>query len=232
MASTSQISSLARRQLLPISTRTTSASLISLRSLSTVKPHICMYPVSNFFLSYWNLKSNSLSDNPFRVTLQNPSIEILSPWFQQHRTFIAKLTRKSQAVTQAIPSRSTSRIGISSSTELDPPLQLTNLPYYVRRTPSHQLPVYLITKSGGTKKQTSIRKTEGDLDALRNDLARYLGLESGDEQGPKSPEVEINRRTGHIIIKVCDGRKFLEICWWNTPSFRYLMQLNALLANW
>jgi large subunit ribosomal protein L49 len=180
MASTSQISSLARRQLLPISTRTTSTSLISLRSLSTAKPHLY---------------------NPLRASLQNPSIETLSPWFQQHRTFIAKLTRKSQAATQTVSSRSTSRIGISSSTELDPPLQLTNLPYYVRRTPSHQLPVYLITKSGGTKKQTSIRKTEGDLDALRNDLARYLGLESGDEQGPKSPEVEINRRTGHIIIK-------------------------------
>jgi large subunit ribosomal protein L49 len=80
-------------------------------------------------------------------------------------------------------------------------LQLTNLPYFIRRTPSNQLPVYLVTKTGGTKRQTKIQKTEGDLDALRNDLARTLGLESGDPRATKSPEVTINRLNGHIIVK-------------------------------
>jgi hypothetical protein len=79
---------------------------------------------------------------------------------------------------------------------------LTNLPYFVRRTPSNQLPVYLVTKTGGTKQQTKIQKTEGDLEALRNDLARTLGLESGDPRAAKSPEVAINRLNGHIVVKV------------------------------
>jgi large subunit ribosomal protein L49 len=78
-----------------------------------------------------------------------------------------------------------------------PALPLTNLPYFIRRTPSNQLPVYLVTKAGGTKQQTKIQKTEGDLDALRADLARALGL----EQNPS--DVTINRLNGHIIVKVC-----------------------------
>lgn len=79
---------------------------------------------------------------------------------------------------------------------------MTNLPYFVRRTPSNQLPVYLVTKAGGTKQQTKIQKTEGDLEALRTDLSRALGLESGDSRGKKSPDVTINRLNGHIIVKV------------------------------
>jgi large subunit ribosomal protein L49 len=60
----------------------------------------------------------------------------------------------------------------------------------------------LVTKAGGTKQQTKIQKTEGDLEALRSDLARALGLESGDPNAKKSPDVTINRLNGHIIVKV------------------------------
>lgn len=81
-------------------------------------------------------------------------------------------------------------------------MQLTNLPYFVRRTPSNQLPVYLVTKAGGTKRQTKIQKAEGDLEALRSDLARALGVETGAPGEKKSPDVSINRLTGHIIVKV------------------------------
>lgn len=75
-------------------------------------------------------------------------------------------------------------------------LPLTNLPYFIRRTPSNQLPIYLVTKAGGTKQETRLRKTEGDLNALRDDLVKYLGLES------KPSEVYINQTNGHITIKV------------------------------
>ncbi|KKK20717.1 hypothetical protein AOCH_004988 [Aspergillus ochraceoroseus] len=113
---------------------------------------------------------------------------------QQRRTFVVQLQRQSQTVKEN-----------TSSTTRPPPsassLQLTNLPYFIRRTASNQLPVYLVTKAGGTKQQTKIQKTEGDLDALRNDLAQYLGLESSDSHAPKSPDVTINRLTGHIIVK-------------------------------
>lgn len=78
-----------------------------------------------------------------------------------------------------------------------PGVQLNNLPYFVRRTGSNQLPVYLVTKAGGTKQLTKIQKTEGDLDALRDDLAYTLGVDV------RSPDVSINRLNGHIIVKVC-----------------------------
>lgn len=99
------------------------------------------------------------------------------------------------------PTRS---VPVQQASPSQPDLQLKNLPYFVRRTPSNQLPVYLVTKAGGTKQQTKIQKTEGDVDALRNDLVRSLGVES-------SKEVTINRLNGHIIVKVCvRHRRYLK----------------------
>ncbi|OJJ00194.1 hypothetical protein ASPVEDRAFT_129085 [Aspergillus versicolor CBS 583.65] len=130
------------------------------------------------------------SQTPFQSQRASSQLSIST---QQRRTFLAQLKRQSQTLKE------------NTSTITPPPaaanLQLTNLPYFIRRTPSNQLPVYLITKAGGTKQQTKIQKTEGDLDALRNDLARYLGLESGERNAPKSSEITINRLNGHIVVK-------------------------------
>ncbi len=130
-------------------------------------------------------------ETPFQSQRATSQLSIST---QQRRTFLAQLKRQSQTLKE------------NTSTITPPPaaanLQLTNLPYFIRRTPSNQLPVYLITKAGGTKQQTKIQKTEGDLDALRNDLARYLGLESGERNSAKSSEITINRLNGHIIVKV------------------------------
>ena len=122
---------------------------------------------------------------------------------QQTRSFLAQIRRQTQAQTHKEH---------TTTTNIPPPsaanLQLTNLPYFIRRTPSNQYPVYLVTKAGGTKRQTKVQKTEGDLDALRSDLARYLGFESGDLRAPKSADVAVNRVTGHIIVKVFGFRLF------------------------
>jgi large subunit ribosomal protein L49 len=126
----------------------------------------------------------------------------LLPSSHQSRSFLAKLVRAFPASSQSPSPSSENAEEVQSPQRQDPPLQLTNLPYFVRRTPSNQLPVYLVTKTGGTKRQTKIQKTEGDLEALRNDLARTLGLESGDSRAAKSSEVTINRLNGHIIVKV------------------------------
>ncbi|GAQ04334.1 39S ribosomal protein L49, mitochondrial [Aspergillus lentulus] len=117
------------------------------------------------------------------------------PSAHQSRTFLVQLKRQSQTLKET-PSATTGAVPPPGAN-----LQLTNLPYFIRRTASNQLPVYLVTKAGGTKQQTKIQKTEGDLEALRSDLARYLGLESGDPRAPKSPDVTINRLNGHIIVK-------------------------------
>jgi Mitochondrial large subunit ribosomal protein (Img2) len=124
---------------------------------------------------------------------------------QQHRTFLAKLTRKFPA---SAPSTRTPITPVEAQTpslsqQEQTPLQLTNLPYFVRRTPSNQLPVYLVTKAGGTKKLTKIQKTEGDLEALKSDLARALNVDSDASKSKKKPEVTINQLNGHIIVKVC-----------------------------
>lgn len=67
------------------------------------------------------------------------------------------------------------------------------LPYFVHRTTTDNLPVYPEAKRGGSLRQTRIRKVEGDANALREDLIKYLNL--------KPEWVTINGLTNHIIIK-------------------------------
>ncbi|KAJ6096183.1 Phosphopantothenoylcysteine decarboxylase [Penicillium sp. IBT 16267x] len=112
---------------------------------------------------------------------------------RQTRTFLTQLNRQAQALKEQPISSSTPFP--QQTTRAPAPLQLNNLPYFIRRTGSNQLPVYLVTKAGGTKQLTKIQKTEGDLDALREDLARSLGVDL------RSSDVSINRLTGHIIVK-------------------------------
>jgi hypothetical protein len=82
---------------------------------------------------------------------------------------------------------------------LQPELSPTNaalrpLPYHVHRTASQGLPVYHLAKRGGNLHQTRVRKVDGDLEALKDDLQQALGL--------KKEDVVINRLSRQIIIKV------------------------------
>ncbi|KAJ5793615.1 Mitochondrial large ribosomal subunit L49 [Penicillium paradoxum] len=117
---------------------------------------------------------------------------------RQSRTFLTHLGRQAQALKEQPAAPSATPTPGKSPKKPTPTLQLTNLPYFVRRTASNQLPVYLVTKAGGTKQLTKIQKTEGDLDALRNDLASALGVVDGNKP---NPDVTLNRLTGHIIVK-------------------------------
>lgn len=134
------------------------------------------------------------ADPLLQSSYRSPSSQItLSA--HQTRTFLTQLRREAQALKEQpiSPSAPLPKHGKQPK----PNLSLTNLPYFVRRTGSNQLPVYLVTKAGGTKQLTKIQKTEGDLDSLRSDLAHTLGVDT------RSPDVSINRLTGHIIVKVC-----------------------------
>jgi large subunit ribosomal protein L49 len=111
------------------------------------------------------------------------------------RGFLTYLRHQAQALKEQ-PVTASAPVPQAQGKKAQPAVQLNNLPYFVRRTGSNQLPVYLVTKAGGTKQLTKIQKTEGDLDALRDDLAYTLGVDV------RSPDVSINRLNGHIIVKV------------------------------
>jgi large subunit ribosomal protein L49 len=149
-------------------------------------------------LEHWNKsKSNNSAVSCTASLLQSsyrPTSSQISLSAHQARTFLTQLRRDAQALKEQPFSSSTPLP--KSGKQPKPTLSLTNLPYFVRRTGSNQLPVYLVTKAGGTKQLTKIQKTEGDLDALRSDLAQTLGIDT------RSPDVSINRLTGHIIVKV------------------------------
>ncbi|KAJ5950802.1 Mitochondrial large ribosomal subunit L49 [Penicillium vulpinum] len=117
---------------------------------------------------------------------------------RQSRTFLAHLGRQAQALKEQSTAPSETSPPAKPDQNPSRTLRLTNLPYFVRRTASNQLPVYVVTKAGGTKQLTKLQKTEGDLDALRNDLASALGVVDGNKP---NPDVTLNRLTGHIIVK-------------------------------
>ncbi|KAL2222893.1 putative mitochondrial large ribosomal subunit L49 [Thermoascus aurantiacus ATCC 26904] len=173
--------------------------MASFRSSPSISAAVRQQPscVSPYLRSTQFITSKNLLQFPAR-----PSSSKLAVPARQTRTFLAKLARRSPSTqAQQQPQQQTQQTQQTEQQKQNPPLQLTNLPYFVRRTPSNNLPVYLVTKAGGTKRQTKIQKTEGDLEALRTDLARALGLEPADGSGKKSPDVTINQLNGHIIVK-------------------------------
>ncbi|XP_025104479.1 39S ribosomal protein L49, mitochondrial-like [Pomacea canaliculata] len=53
------------------------------------------------------------------------------------------------------------------------------LPYFVRRTKNHMLPIYQELRNGNTRKLVKIRYIEGDIWALDADLREYLQQVTG-----------------------------------------------------
>ncbi|TGO25195.1 hypothetical protein BPAE_0085g00150 [Botrytis paeoniae] len=91
-------------------------------------------------------------------------------------------------------SSSPTKEAISTSTPIPSqttPATAPNQPYYVSRTPSKQLPVYALSKAGGNLKQTKIRKIEGDIMKLKEQL----------EDAFSNKEIRVNQLAKHIIIK-------------------------------
>ncbi|KAK4549119.1 hypothetical protein LTR36_007575 [Oleoguttula mirabilis] len=68
-----------------------------------------------------------------------------------------------------------------------------NLPYFVTRTPSNELPIYTLRKRGGNLKMTRVKKVDGKVDTLRDELRGVLGLQEKDCQ--------VNPVTRHVVLK-------------------------------
>jgi large subunit ribosomal protein L49 len=80
----------------------------------------------------------------------------------------------------------------NAKADLPRPPQL--LPYYVGRNSMNNMSVYERRGRGGNLKKTLLKKGEGNLQALRFDVAAALGL--------TEKEVKVNTVTNHIEIKV------------------------------
>lgn len=96
------------------------------------------------------------------------------------------------AFSRFLSTTTTSAAAVSPATTATTAEHLT---YRVIRTPSQQLPIYLLAKRGGNLKQTRLRKIEGDVGKLKQDLQKALGI-------VEDKEIQINQLTRHIIIKV------------------------------
>jgi large subunit ribosomal protein L49 len=68
-----------------------------------------------------------------------------------------------------------------------------NLPYFVTRTRSHELPVYEDEKRGGNLELTYVKKVDGNLPLLRDALRERLNLDS--------KHAIVNDRTRHVVLK-------------------------------
>lgn len=97
------------------------------------------------------------------------------------------------STTPGLSSIASETISISTSTSsIAAPVEGSRQKYHVYRTPSNQLPVYHLSKSGGNRKQTKIRKIEGDIGELKAQL----------EEAFFNKEIKINSLTKQVIIKV------------------------------
>lgn len=67
------------------------------------------------------------------------------------------------------------------------------MPYYVTRTSSNELPIYTLRKRGGNMLLTRVKKIDGDVEALRDELRSTLGLEQ--------KQVVVNALTRHVLLK-------------------------------
>ncbi|KFY24089.1 hypothetical protein V493_05453 [Pseudogymnoascus sp. VKM F-4281 (FW-2241)] len=115
----------------------------------------------------------------------------------------------------ALPRAATLTRFLSTSTPVQSTAEATStttasspqsLEYRVSRTPSAQLPIYLLAKRGGNLKQTRVKKIEGNIAQLREDLKVALGIE-------EDREIQVNHLTRHIIVKghrKPEVAKFLE----------------------
>ncbi|XP_048853919.1 mitochondrial ribosomal protein L49 [Brienomyrus brachyistius] len=86
-----------------------------------------------------------------------------------------------------------------------PPSAVTpDLPYMVRRSRMHNVPVYT-DLTHGNRKTTLLRKIEGDIWALEKDVKEYLVQLTG-----KSPLTQVNEVTMSIRIKGHFDRELKE----------------------
>ncbi|XP_069684356.1 large ribosomal subunit protein mL49 [Periplaneta americana] len=77
-----------------------------------------------------------------------------------------------------------------------PTASLSSYPYFVERNRNHMLPLYLKIQGRGEIKTTKLKRIQGDIWALQDDLKCYVEKRSG-----KYISLQVQEVAGHINIK-------------------------------
>lgn len=91
----------------------------------------------------------------------------------------------------------------STQAHSKPAPTLSTLPYLIARTKSSSLPIYETSKSGGTKRITTIRKITGDLAELAAAVRSALRMDEymTDLRGRRKANVAINHTTKQVVVR-------------------------------
>ncbi|KAJ1956432.1 hypothetical protein DL89DRAFT_268978 [Linderina pennispora] len=115
--------------------------------------------------------------------------------------FRSLLTRSSQFSRSATPQRVLGRAFESTIAEQ----KLVTYPYFINRTRFQTLPVYTDIRNAGTRTLTLVRRIDGDVEALRKDLAAAL----------EDNTIEIRKVSRQIVIR---GNRISEVREWLTKK--------------
>jgi large subunit ribosomal protein L49 len=140
------------------------------------------------------LFSEAVDDNPnFSTMASSAPLLFLRPMALPRPSTLHRFLGIAKASTTATTSSSSP----GPPTPTQAPAAAQPKPYRVTLTPSKNYPIYTLAKRGGNMKLTKLKRIEGDVNALRNDLREAFGVDD--------KEVTINQLTRHIIVKVCHG---------------------------
>lgn len=137
---------------------------------------------------------------PLRAAAAAPSRLLAIPAFRPSPFFTtARFLTTEAHTTDQTPTAPPPASEAVASTAAPPAPVPCRLSYLVERTVSGFLPVYNAKRSGGTRKETVIRKIAGNVQDLKKDILADFKF--------KKDDVNINPVTGHIRIKVspCDA---------------------------
>lgn len=177
------------------------------------KPLIFFYSISRF-LSSTPLQqfvfevaphtTDMIRQLPLRTAAAAPSRLLLPTCaFQPSSFFTTRLVSTVTTTTSttqppspppSLSKASKSKTSKPSVTKAPPAPKPRKLTYLVERTGSQSLAVYHDARSGGTRKETIIKKIVGSHKDLKKDILSELEF--------KKDDVSINPVTGHIMIKV------------------------------
>lgn len=171
----------------------------------TVSPRDPLIGVLRYYFKMTRqLPLRAAATAPSRLLLSKPAVRS-SPFFTTTRLVSTETTPSTQT-SMPPPSSSQGSQAPAAAPSAPKPKQLT---YLVEKTPSLNLPVYNEARSGGTRKETVIRKIVGSAQNMKQELIEELKF--------KKDDVNINPVTGHIRIKVSPEAGQL----WQPGSLRF-----------